>query len=149
MQGNFNLPLETSLALRDGWLHTGDLAYRDTEYYFYIVDRLKDMIITNGENVYPREIEELLYAYPGVTEAAVIGVPDELRGQAVRAYLVPAEGQTLDRKDIREYLQANLAGYKIPRDFIFLDALPKSQTGKILKRVLRDQVAEDTSSQVG
>lgn len=149
MQGYFNLPLETSLALRDGWLHTGDLAYRDTEWYFYVVDRLKDMIITNGENVYPREIEELLYAYPGVTEAAVIGVPDELRGQAVRAYLVLAEGFALDKKAIREYLQANLAGYKIPRDFIQLDALPKNQTGKILKRVLRDQIAADPSSQVG
>ncbi len=149
MQGYYNLPLETSLALRDGWLHTGDLAYRDTEYYFYIVDRLKDMIITNGENIYPREIEELLYAYPGVTEAAVIGVPDELRGQAARAYLVPAEGHALDKKALREYLQANLAGYKIPRDFVFLDALPKNQTGKVLKRVLRDQVAAGDSSQVG
>ncbi len=139
MQGYYNLPLETSLALRDGWLHTGDLAYRDTEWYFYIVDRLKDLIIANGENVYPREIEELLYAYPGVAEAAVIGVPDELRGQAVRAYLVLAEGHTLDKKAIRDYLAANLAAYKLPRDFVVLDALPKNQTGKILKRVLRDQ----------
>ncbi len=149
MQGYYNLPLETSLALRDGWLHTGDLAYRDTEGYFFIVDRLKDLIIANGENIYPREIEELLYAYPGVTEAAVIGVPDELRGQAVRAYLVLAEGHVLDKKAIREYLAANLAAYKLPRDYIVLDALPKNQTGKILKRVLRDQVTAGTSEQVG
>ena len=139
MTGYFNLPLETARALHGSWLHTGDLAYRDTEGYYYIVDRLKDMIIANGENIYPREIEELLYAYPGITEAAVIGVPDELRGQAARAYIVFAEGHTFDKKALREYLQANLAAYKIPRDYIILDALPKNQTGKILKRVLREQ----------
>ena len=139
MTGYFNLPLETARALHGNWLHTGDLAYRDTEGYFYIVDRLKDMIIANGENIYPREIEELLYAYPGITEAAVIGVPDALRGQAPRAYLVFAEGHTFNKKALREYLQANLAAYKIPRDYIVLDALPKNQTGKILKRVLREQ----------
>jgi long-chain acyl-CoA synthetase len=139
MQGYYNLPLETSLALKNGWLHTGDLAYQDNEGYFYIVDRLKDMIISNGENIYPREIEELLYAYPGITEAAVIGVSDKLRGQAACAYLVMTEGHTFDKKAIREYLQANLAGYKIPRDFTLVDALPKNQTGKILKRVLREQ----------
>ena len=149
MQGYYNLPLETSLALRDGWLHTGDLAYRDTEGYFFIVDRLKDLINANGENIYPREIEELLYAYPGVTEAAVIGVPDELRGQAVRAYLVLAEGHALDKKALRDYLAANLAAYKLPRDYIVLDALPKNQTGKILKRVLRDQIATGAAEQVG
>lgn len=144
MQGYFNLPLETALALQDGWLHTGDLAYQDTEGYFYIVDRLKDMIISNGENIYPREIEELLYAYPGITEAAVIGVPDDLRGQAAYAYLVMAEGQTLDKRAVREYLQAKLAGYKLPRDFIVMDTLPKNQTGKILKRVLRERVETQT-----
>jgi len=150
MQGYLNLPLETSLALRDGWLYTGDLAYRDTEGYFFIVDRLKDMIISNGENIYPREIEELLYAYPGITEAAVIGVPDELRGQASCAYLVLGEGHVFDKKAIRDYLQTNLAAYKIPRDFILADALPKNQTGKILKRVLREQVEAGTSNvQVG
>jgi long-chain acyl-CoA synthetase len=140
MLGYFNLPLETSVALRDGWLYTGDLAYRDTEGYFFVVDRLKDMIIANGENIYPREIEELLYAYPGITEAAVIGVADELRGQAARAYIVAAEGQTIDKKALKAYLQTKLAAFKIPRDFIIIDALPKNQTGKILKRVLREQV---------
>ena len=139
MQGYYNLPFETSQALKDGWLHTGDLAYQDTEGYFFIVDRLKDMIITNGENIYPREIEELLYAYPGITETAVIGVPDDIRGQAAYAYLVLEEGHGFDKKAIRENLQNKLAGYKIPRDFILVDALPKNQTGKILKRVLREQ----------
>lgn len=140
MKGYFHLPAETAQALRDGWLHTGDLAYKDQDNYFFIVDRLKDMIITNGENIYPREIEELLYAYPGIVEAAVIGVPDELRGQQAAAYLVLAEGETLDKKELREYLGANLAAYKVPRDFIQVDALPKNATGKILKRVLRDKL---------
>lgn len=150
MLGYFNLPLETSLALRDGWLHTGDLAYRDTEDYFFVVDRLKDMIIANGENIYPREIEELLYAYPGITEAAVIGVADELRGQAARAYIVPAEGQAINKKALKEYLQSKLAAYKIPRDFIIVETLPKNQTGKILKRVLREQAKnKEAGAQVG
>ena len=142
MQGYFNLPLETSRVLHGGWLHTGDLAYRDTDGYFYIVDRLKDMIIANGENIYPREIEELLYAYPGITDAAVIGVPDELRGQAARAYIVLAEGHEFHKRALRDYLQTNLASYKIPRDFVVVEALPKTQTGKILKRVLREQIGE-------
>lgn len=140
MKGYFNLPAETAAALRDGWLHTGDLAYQDTEGYFFVVDRLKDLIISNGENIYPREIEELLYALPGVIEASVIGVADELRGQVARAYIVLAEGQKLDKKAVREYLHDRIAAYKIPKDFIVVDALPKNQTGKILKRVLREQV---------
>ncbi|MDU4959365.1 MAG: AMP-binding protein [Sporomusaceae bacterium] len=139
MQGYYNLPLETARALRDGWLYTGDLAYCDAEGYLFIVDRLKDMVITNGENIYPREIEELLYAFPGVAEAAVIGVPDRLRGQAVRAYIVMAAGHEFDKKAIRDYLQSRLAGYKMPRDYVCTDALPKTQTGKILKRVLQEQ----------
>ncbi len=138
MLGYYNLPEESARALRNGWLHTGDLAYKDAEGYIYIVDRLKDMIITGGENVYPREIEELLYAHPSVSEAAVIGVPDKLRGDAVRAYVVPAEESNVDKKILREYLQENLALYKIPRDFVQIDALPKNSTGKILKKELRE-----------
>lgn len=142
MTGYFNLPEESSRALKNGWLHTGDLAYMDTEGYIYIVDRLKDMIIANGENIYPREIEELLYAYPGIIDAVVVGVPDKLRGQAAQAYLVLEAGHMLDKKNIREYLQNNLAAYKIPRDFLQVDALPKNQTGKILKRVLRNEISD-------
>ena len=149
MLGYFNLPLESSVALRDGWLHTGDLAYQDTDGYFFIVDRLKDMINTNGENIYPREIEELLYAYPGIVEAAVIGVDDDLRGQAPRAYIVVGQEQVLDKKTLKEYLQARLAGYKMPRDFVIVDALPKNQTGKILKRVLREQASKNTKGVAG
>jgi len=140
MKGYFNLPAETSQALRGGWLHTGDLAYKDSDDYYFIVDRLKDMIITNGENIYPREIEELLYAYPGIAETAVIGVPDSLRGQQAAAYIVLAEGIELDRKSIREYLSANLAAYKIPKDFIVVESLPKTSTGKILKRQLQELI---------
>lgn len=136
MREYYKLPLETSLAVKNGVLHTGDLAYQDSEGYLYIVDRLKDMIIANGENIYPREIEEVLYTYPGIVEAAVIGVPDGLRGQAVCAYLVFAEGFSLDKKSLREFLQTRLAAYKIPRDVFAVDALPKSQTGKILKRLI-------------
>lgn len=150
MQGYYNLPLETSRALRNGWLHTGDIAYQDIEGYFFIVDRLKDMIIINGENVYPREIEELLYAFPGVVEAAVIGKPDTLRGEAVCAYIALEEGVAFDRKAIRDYLQPLLAAYKMPRDILQVDALPKNKTGKIMKRLLREQVAAGSSaSQTG
>lgn len=139
MKGYFNLPTDTAKALKNGWLHTGDMAYCDKDGCFFIVDRLKDMIITSGENVYPREIEELLYAHPAVAEAAVIGIPDKLRGQAGCAYVVMAEGHTFDRKALREYLQQRLAAYKVPREFIQVDALPKNSTGKIMKRLLRER----------
>ena len=145
MQGYYNLPVETSRALRNNWLHTGDIAYQDADGYLFIVDRLKDMIIINGENVYPREIEEILYAFPGVVEAAVIGVPDTLRGEAVRAYIVMEEGCSMDRKAIRNYLQPLLAAYKVPRDILLMDTLPKNKTGKIMKRLLREQLEIDNA----
>jgi long-chain acyl-CoA synthetase len=97
------------------------------------------MIITHGENIYPREVEEQIYRYPGVVEAAVIGVPDPLRGQAACAYVVMKDGQPLDKKAIKNFLRDKLAAYKIPREFIQRDALPKSQAGKILKRLLREK----------
>ncbi|MHC1746573.1 MAG: AMP-binding protein [Negativicutes bacterium] len=139
MVGYLDRPEETAQALRDGWLHTGDLAYQDADGDFYIVDRLKDMIITSGENVYPREIEELLYAFPNVLEASVVGVPDKLRGSAGCAYIVMAEGHELDKKALKEYLQANLAIYKIPREFVQVSSLPKNSTGKVLKRLLQEK----------
>jgi len=145
MQGYYNLPLETSRALRNNWLHTGDIAYQDMDGYLFIVDRLKDMIIINGENVYPREIEELLYAFPGVVEAAVIGVPDKLRGEAVLAYIAMEDNHAFDRKAVRDFLQPLLAAYKVPRDIVLVDALPKNKTGKIMKRLLREQVTAERS----
>ncbi|HWR31076.1 MAG TPA: AMP-binding protein [Negativicutes bacterium] len=136
MQGYFNLPEETARVLRGGWLHTGDLAYQDEEGYLFIVDRLKDLIITHGENIYPREVEEQLYRFPGVVEAAVVGRSDKLRGQVVCAYIVLAEGQVFNKKALKEHLRGKLAAYKIPREFIQMDALPKNQAGKIMKRLL-------------
>lgn len=137
MRGYYRLPEATAATLKDGWLHTGDVVYRDEEGYLFIVDRLKDMIITSGENVYPREIEELLYAYDGVLEAAVIGVEDKLRGQSVKAFITTEADKTVDVKEIKQYLLKNLALYKVPRDIVVLDALPKNQTGKIMKRLLK------------
>lgn len=145
MQGYYNLPTDTARALQAGWLFTGDLAYQDQDGYLFVVDRLKDMIIANGENVYPREIEELIYTIPGVVEAAVIGVPDVLRGQAVRAYLVLEPGIKLDKRAIRDYLTTRLAAYKLPRDYVQVQELPKNQTGKILKRVLREPAKTDSN----
>jgi long-chain acyl-CoA synthetase len=137
MLGYHNLPEETAHALRGGWLHTGDLAYADEEGYLFIVDRLKDMIITHGENIYPREVEEQIYTFPGVAEAAVIGIADKFRGQVACAYVAMKDGQALDPKAMKYHLRDRLAAYKIPREFIQLASLPKSQTGKILKRLLR------------
>ena len=139
MQGYYNLPDATAQALSGGWLHTGDLAYQDHEGYLFIVDRLKDMIISSGENIYPREVEELLYRYPGVIEAAVIGLPDTLRGQVACAYIVMAQGEVFNKKAIKDFLRGKLAAFKIPRMYIQLDSLPKNQSGKIIKRSLREQ----------
>jgi long-chain acyl-CoA synthetase len=139
MKGYYHLPDESAKVLKNGWLFTGDLAKMDEDGYVFIVDRLKDMIITGGENIYPREIEELLYAYPSIAEAAVVGIPDKLRGHAARAYVVAAEGHILDVKALRSYLQARLAPYKVPKEFSEVKSLPKNSTGKILKRVLREQ----------
>ncbi|MDF2633533.1 MAG: o-succinylbenzoate--CoA ligase [Pelosinus sp.] len=139
MQGYYRLPEETAKALQNGWLHTGDLAYMDTEGYIFIVDRLKDMIVINGENIYPREIEELLYAYPAIAEAAVIGIPNKQYGTSVHAYIVVNEESVIDKKALKTYLQEKLAPYKIPKEFITIDSLPKNSTGKILKTVLRQQ----------
>lgn len=139
MKGYWNKPEETQKVLtEDGWLHTGDLAYMDEDRYIYIVDRLKDLIIVNGENIYPGEVEDCIYEVEGVGECAVVGQPDALRGQVVWAYVVMKEGYTFDENKIRKYMMKNIASYKIPKRFIPMDALPKNATGKILKRALRE-----------
>ncbi|NLU44993.1 MAG: long-chain fatty acid--CoA ligase [Acholeplasmataceae bacterium] len=143
MLGYLNLPEETATTLRDGWLHTGDLAYKDEEGFIFIVDRLKDMIISSGENVYPREIEEVLYRHPAIFEAAVIGIPDKLRGQAICAYIVLNAGYELDKRELRKYLLERIAPYKVPREILFRAEMPKSATGKILKTALREQALVD------
>jgi long-chain acyl-CoA synthetase len=108
----------------------------------FIVDRLKDMIISSGENVYPREVEEVLMAHPDIKEAAVIGIPDKLRGQAICAYIVPEDGGPRDKRMVRKYLLSRVAAYKVPKEFIFCDQLPRNNTGKVLKQVLREQALE-------
>lgn len=141
MLGYLNKPEATAETLRGGWLHTGDLAYEDEDGYIFIVDRSKDMIILGGENVYPREVEEVIYTLPEVLETAVVGVADSLRGQAVCAFIVLKEGATGNPKVIRHYLMERLALYKVPRHYFFCDSMPKNGTGKILKTELRERAA--------
>lgn len=138
MSGYYNLPAESAEALKDGWLHTGDLAYLDEDGYIFIVDRKKDIIIVSGLNVYPREVEEILYQHPAIKEAAAIGVPDKSRGESVRAYVVLKEDMKLDKKDLMAFLKKNLAKFKLPREIVEIDTLPKNATGKILKKELRN-----------
>lgn len=138
MQGYYKLEEATKETIIDGWLHTGDIAYMDEEGYIFIVDRKKDMIITRGLNVYPREVEEVLYRHPGVLEAAVIGVPDPVKGEVVKAFVVPKEGETLDRRSVLDFLKPHLANYKMPRFVEIVDTLPKNAAGKILKKELRN-----------
>lgn len=141
MTGYYNLPSETATAIVNGWLHTDDLAYRDEDGYVFIVDRKKDMIIVSGLNVYPREIEEILYQYPAIQEAAAIGVPDRSRGESIRAYVALHDGMILDKKDLMAFLKKNLAPFKIPREIVEIEALPKNSTGKILKKELRNMAS--------
>jgi long-chain acyl-CoA synthetase len=142
MKGYWNRPEETQKALKDGWLFTGDLARMDQDGYFYIVDRKKDMIIAGGYNIYPREVEEVLYGHEAVQEAAVVGVPDPYRGETVAAFIVLKEAYRgkVTEKDIEAFCRANLAAYKVPRIIQFRDSLPKSSVGKILKRELTKEV---------
>lgn len=138
MKGYYKLPEETSMTLRDGWLYTGDLAKRDNDGYFYIVDRKKDMVIVGGYNVYPREVEEVLYQHPGIVEAAVIGVPDAEQGEAVKAFIVTRDEQvTLD--EIRAFAATKLAKYKQPTHIEIIEELPRNTTGKILRTVLKSE----------
>jgi long-chain acyl-CoA synthetase len=139
MKGYWNNPEETRAVLRDGWLFTGDLARMDEDGYFYIVDRKKDMILAGGFNIYPREIEEVLYQHPAVQEAIVIGVPDPYRGETVKAFITLREGAVLTEEELIEFSRKYLAAYKVPRMVEFRDQLPKSAVGKLLKRVLRDE----------
>jgi long-chain acyl-CoA synthetase len=140
MQGYWKQPDETSKALRGGWLLTGDVGYRDPDGYFYITDRKKDMLLVNGINVYPREIEEVLYRFPGVKEAAVIGVPDPRKGEQPLAFIAARDGVSLEEKPILHHVRQNLADYKVPRRIVFLPNLPRNPTGKILKTALRQMV---------
>lgn len=142
MKGYYKMPEDTEATIRNGWLYTGDLARRDEDGYFYIVDRKKDLVIVGGYNVYPREVEEVLFAHPDIVEAAVIGVPDPDFGEAVHAFAVLKEGKTVDAEQLNAYCADRLAKYKIPKHFEFLDELPKNTTGKILRRSLKEHVVK-------
>ncbi|MCS7259928.1 MAG: long-chain fatty acid--CoA ligase [Anaerolineae bacterium] len=140
MIGYWNHPEETAQVLVDGWLRTGDLARMDEDGYFYIVERKKDLIVTSGLNVYPREVEDVLRQHPKVHEVAVIGLPDALRGEKVVAYVVLKPGEQTTAAELREYCRARLAPYKVPRMVYFRESLPMSPAGKLLRRVLRDEI---------
>jgi len=136
-QGYYNKPNETKASLKDGWLYTGDIGTMDEEGYFYIVDRKKDMIIAGGYNIYPRDIDEVLYQHPKVAEACAIGVPDPYRGETVKVFVVLKEGQTSSEEEIIKFCKEKLAAYKVPKLVEFVPSLPKSAVGKILRKELR------------
>ncbi|HEU5322612.1 MAG TPA: long-chain fatty acid--CoA ligase [Methylomirabilota bacterium] len=138
MLGYWNRPEETAVALRGGWFHTGDIGYLDDDGYLYLVDRVKDMINTAGLKIWPREVEEVLYRHPAVRECAVVGMPDPLKGELARAFVVLQPGAAPGEAALLAYCREHLAAYKVPRRYSVVDELPKSPSGKILKRVLRE-----------
>lgn len=146
MKGYWNMPEETSNTLRGGWLYTGDVAKMDQDGYIYIVGRKKDMIIAGGFNVYPREVEEVLYEHPKIAEAVVLGVSDLYRGETVKAFIVLEEGESATEQEIVEYCREHLAAFKVPRVIEFRDQLPKTIVGKILRRVLVEEERKKQSN---
>ncbi len=143
MLGYWNQPEETARVMRGGWLLTGDIGHRDADGYYYITDRKKDMLLVNGINVYPREIEEIIYQFPGIKEAAVIGVPDARRGEHPVAFVALQEEAILDDKALLHFIRDRMADYKVPKRVIHVAALPRNATGKILKTQLREQIKAD------
>lgn len=137
MQGYWNRPQETAATLRCGWMHTGDAGYLDEDGYLYVVDRLKDMIISGGENIYSSEVENAIESHPGVVECAVIGLEDEKWGERVHAVVVARAGIQVTPEELRDHVKKSIAGYKAPRSVEFVNALPRTNTGKVLKRDLR------------
>lgn len=142
MKGYWNRPEDTQATLQEGWLYTGDMGYMDEDGYFYIVDRKKDMIIAGGFNIYPREIEEVLYEHESIQEAVVIGVPDPYRGETVKAYIVLKDNHQITDKELNEYCRKYLSAYKVPRLYEFRDELPKTMVGKVLRRALLEEEQE-------
>jgi long-chain acyl-CoA synthetase len=142
MKGYWNKPSETEIALRDGWLYTGDVARMDEDGFFYIVQRKKDMIIVSGFNVYPNEVEDVLFTHPAIQEAAVIGVPDAYRGEAVKAFLVMKSGTNVSAEEIIDFCRERMAKYKVPSQVDLVESLPKSAVGKVLRRELREMEAK-------
>jgi long-chain acyl-CoA synthetase len=139
MKGYWKRPEDTAVTFKGEWFLTGDLGYMDEKGYFYIVDRKKDMIIAGGFNIYPREVEEILYEHPVVKECVVVGVPDSYRGETVKAYIVTKDGKTITEEELNTFCRQKLASYKVPRIYEFREELPKSMIGKILRRVLVEE----------
>lgn len=139
MKGYWNRPDETASTLRNNWLYTGDIAYMDEDGYFFIVDRKKDLIISGGYNIYPREIDEVLHEHPKIREAVAVGIPHHTRGEIIKAYVVVQPGETLTRAEVISFCRQKLANYKIPKKIEFRKELPKTLVGKVLRRALRDE----------
>lgn len=149
MQGYWKMPDETANTLRDGWLYTGDIATRDEDSYVFIVDRKKDLIIAGGYNIYPREIDEVLYTHPKIADAVTIGVPDPYRGETVKAFVVTKPGEELTEKEVIDFCKSALAAYKVPKSVEFREALPKSTVGKVLRKELRAEVVKKQKEREG
>ena len=145
MKGYWNKLKETNKTLKNGWLHTGDVARMDEDGYFYIVDRIKELIISGGYNVYPRDIEEVIYSHPDILEVAVIGIPHPSRGEAAKVFAVLKDGKEMTQKELIDYCSKRLAKYKLPTKVEFRESLPKSAVGKILKRVLKEEEMRKSS----
>jgi len=139
MIGYWNNPEETLNQLQDGWLRTGDVAYQDEDGYVFIVDRTKDMIIAGGFNIYPRDIDEVLFAHPKVKDVITVGIPDEYRGETIKAFVQLVEGQTATEEELRNYCREYLSAYKVPKMIEFRKELPRTVVGKALRRLLRDE----------
>jgi acyl-CoA synthetase (AMP-forming)/AMP-acid ligase II len=149
MRGYWKQPEATAEALRGGWMHTGDAGSLDGEGYLYVRDRVKDMIVSGGENVYPREVEDVLFQHPAVADVAVIGVPDERWGEAVRAVVVLRAGAQTNAQALMDFCRGRIADYKRPRSVAFQDALPRNPSGKLLKRELRESAWAGHGRRVG
>ena len=134
MLGYWNHPEETTNSIRDGWLYTGDIAYKDEDGYYFLVDRKKDMAIVGGYNVYPSEIDEVLYEYPKIQEAVSLSIPHRSKGEILKAYIVPKKGENINPQEIIAFCREKLASYKVPRMIEIREELPKSMVGKILRR---------------
>ena len=148
MRGYWNQPEATAATLRDGWLHTGDAGLIDEAGYLTIQDRVKDMIVSGGENVYPREVEEVLSQHPAIAEVAVFGVADDRWGETVKAAVVLRAGSSATADEIVAFCRTQLGGFKLPRSVDFLEALPRTATGKVLKRELRERYWADQQRRV-
>jgi long-chain acyl-CoA synthetase len=143
MNGYWNQPELTESTLKDGWLRTGDVGRVDEAGNIFIIDRIKDMIVTNGYNVFPKEVELVLFAHPAVQAAAVIGAPHAVRGENVVAFVIPAAGATTSAEEIIAYCRENLARFKVPREIVFSDSLPLTASGKIRRFALRERAASN------